>query len=88
MRFQAALILAPSSIVSTLGFGCLAACSSALLFSWKAYELLPLATYDQLHPPPQLAFQGDLSDRSLVICSSVQPGEIGEITEDDAAQIR
>jgi hypothetical protein len=61
---NAALILAPSSFMSTLGFGCLAACSSALLFSWKAYELLPLATG-----------------------SAVQPGEIGEITDEDAAQI-
>lgn len=47
---QAALMLSLSSILSTLAFGCVAACSSALLFWWKAYQLLPTVTDASVHP--------------------------------------
>lgn len=38
---QAALMLSLGSILSTLAFACVGACSAALLFWWKAHQLLP-----------------------------------------------
>eukprot|EP01043_Picozoa_sp_COSAG02_P030760 COSAG02_NODE_1979_length_10203_cov_19.985748_9_plen_361_part_00 len=38
---QAALLLSLSTILSTLAFACVGACSAALLFWWKAHQILP-----------------------------------------------
>lgn len=40
----AALMLKLSTILSTLGFACIGACSAALLFWWKVHQLLPVTT--------------------------------------------